>query len=274
MGGILHGTYPIIDKFFSIGRVGKSTPHYQHKTSCQKLSDEPRLDIDRYDLVHQLFDRITANWRNAQRSKPRSPSGENWRFKPRKCYVSKSPEVQLEREIVKTSSDWVNQVPTSSGLVSPYDDRVRNIDLVAEVKPCEFEFVELKVASNTPLFAAMEILGYGVIYLVSRCHIAEMGYDEKHKGWSILRAYDIHLKVLAPQKFYANYELGWLESLINDGLEQFLGMHSEIPLRMDFRFEAFPADFRWPPAETNNVDLVNVMGKRRPVYPPQRSVGD
>ena len=269
MSGILDGVEEIIDGFFDVKEIG-TRPHYGHKTACLRLSGNPPDGLNGFDLIEEVFKRIETNWKNSPRRKQgKSPSRENWRYEPREHYASKSPEVQLEREIVKACSDWRNQVPTSSGLVGDHDDKVRNIDLVAKVGSGEFEFIELKVEGNTPLFAAMEILGYGVIYLVSRCHLKEMGYDKKHKGWTVLDTNGIHLKVLAPQKFYANYELEWLERLINDGLERFLGVHSEIPVRMDFRFEAFPTDFRWPSAGTKGVDLVNVMQSRRSVYPRQ-----
>ena len=62
-----------------------------------------------------------------------------------------SPEVMLERSIVRAASDnWANQVPTSSGLIGPHADKVRNIDLVQRLDENHFSFIELKVASNNP----------------------------------------------------------------------------------------------------------------------------
>jgi hypothetical protein len=89
---------------------------------------------------------------------------ENWRF-AKKTYIADrntSPEKTLEKTIAKiTDADWVNQVPTASGLWNASADTHRNIDLVHRLGPKQYEFIELKVETDTPLKAAMESLIYG-----------------------------------------------------------------------------------------------------------------
>jgi hypothetical protein len=82
-----------------------------------------------------------------------------------------------------------------------------------------WEFIELKVNSDTPLYAAMEILQYGLLFLFSRHHQQELQYDTSKE---LLQATQIHLKVLAPSRYYtsnragAPYQLQWLEESLNE----------------------------------------------------------
>ncbi len=266
MSGILEGVDQIIDRYFDVEQIGTRAPHYGHKTSCQDLSENPPDGLSGFELVEEVFKRIESNWDNSPRRKQKKrPSRENWRHKPRTETESDSLEVQLERAIAKLPGEaWANQVPTSSGLIGPHLDKTRNIDLVRKCGNGRYEFIELKVNSNTPLFAAMEILGYGVIYLFSLLHRDELGYDRPER--KVLGAKAIHLKVLAPGRYYAEYRLDWLENLLNDGLSAFLDSRPELELQMDFRFEAFPPDFNWPPGETGEPDLAVALGNRQPVY--------
>ncbi len=266
MTGILKGVGQIIDRFFDIEHIGTRAPHYGHKGACLKLSGKSPAGLNGFELVEATYKRIEVNWENSSRRRQgRRASRKNWRDEARTDFAGGSPEVQLERAIAMLPGEaWVNQVPTSSGLVDHRHDKVRNIDLLREIEPSRYEFIELKVNSNTPLFAAMEILGYGVIYLFSLLHRDELGYDRPER--KVLGAKHIHLKVLAPGRYYTEYQLAWLECLINDGLSAFIESRPELELQMDFRFEAFPPDFHWPPGETGEPELAVALGNRQPVY--------
>ena len=272
MRSILDGTYQIIDQFIGVTHIGKRAPHYGNKAACLTLSDNPPNGLNGFELVERTFRRIEANWDNSPRSgKP--PSKENWRHKPSTEKVGQRLEVRLERAIVELEGmPWANQVPTSSGLMGAHLDKTRNIDLVYDCGNGRYKFVELKVNSNTPLFAAMEILGYGLIYLFSRLY--RNPSDKK-----MLDAKSIHLKVLAPYKYYyyitktpvrhdEKYQLAWLEGLINDGLGTFL---DGFGVSMDFRFEAFPPDSPCRPADIfpdiDKTKLRAALQNIQPVYP-------
>lgn len=266
MNAILDGVEEIIDGFFGVEEIG-NPPHYGHKTACLSLSANPPEDLNGFDLIEEIFKRIETNWKNSPRRKQgKSPSRENWRYEPHEHYASKSPEVQLERKIVKACPDWVNQVPTSSGLLDHLHDRVRNIDLLRKIEPSRLEFIELKVESDTPLYAAMEILGYGLIYLFSTRHQDELGYIPSDRN--VLGATDVYLKVLAPYEYYTEYRLAWLQELINEGLKEFLGTLPDLGVSMDFSFEAFPPHFRWSPGETDEPEVAAAVLNRQPVYSP------
>jgi hypothetical protein len=230
--------------------------------------------LDSLALLEELYQIIENNW---QRSRPfycKPPSKENWRVmrRPQFAQYNISPEVTLERHIVQATEHWVNQVPTSSGLTGPRYDKARNIDLAHNLGPGEWEFIELKVNSDTPLYAAMEILQYGLLFLFSRRHQEELGCKKASK--IMLQASQIHLKVLAPSQYYLpyqppqQYQLQWLEESLNEGLQQFVDGSHQAPLQMDFQFEAFSPDFIWPPANggTDPDDLRTALRDRYPVY--------
>jgi hypothetical protein len=70
---------------------------------------------------------------------------------------------------------------------------------------CRYHFVELKVTSNHPAWAAFEVLLYGLSYLTQR-------QDEGLRAPAtrtapVFSAEEIVLHVLAPRDFYEGYEL-------------------------------------------------------------------
>ena len=203
---------------------------YKDKKGCQLFSEGPAPKLDWAVLIRNILHRVHSNWH-----KGKSRSNQNWRWKPNTKIdrKNKSREVFLERLIVQTQAgdDWVNQVPVSSGLTSGAGGR-RAIDLVHRGKDGWYELIELKTddGGGTPLFAAMEILQYGVLYIFSREKVQELGYD----GIELLNAKGIHLRVLAPADYYAPYNLSWLEKSINKGLASFL---TKFNFKMDFKFD-------------------------------------
>jgi hypothetical protein len=222
-----------------------SSLKYQHKKRCQLFSNGTEPNLDGAVLIEKIFDRIQSNW---HKGKSRS-NNQNWRWKPNPKIAdeNKSREVFLERLIIKTQvgADWVNQVPVASGLTSRGDGR-RAIDLVHRGENDWYELIELKVdhRGGTPLFAAMEILQYGVLYIFSREKAQELGYD----GIELLNAKGIHLRVLAPADYYAPYNLSWLEKSIDRRLTSFL---AKFNFEMDFKFETLSLtltrSFPWVP---------------------------
>jgi hypothetical protein len=127
-------------------------------------------------VVRAAYDQIAANWRACVTPATLVASRENWRWRVPQLGISEhntSPEVVLERAIVNTCErngrvDWSNQVPVASGLAGFSAERRRAIDLVHQKAPGHFQFIELKVGSDTPLYAAVEIIGYACLWRRAR----------------------------------------------------------------------------------------------------------
>ena len=114
-----------------------------------------------------------------------------------------------------------------------------------------FDFVELKIKSNNPLYAAIQILIYGLFYVFSRVNAVDLGYSVKKLP--VLKAKKVNLCVLAPTNFYYyknkgtehSYNLEWLAKSLDRGIQKLAEykLHDD-PVTMGFRFEALrPEDF-------------------------------
>lgn len=276
MNGVLAGAERVIDRFFGVERIGTIAPHYQHKQSCNHLSEQPITECKSLALLEDLYRLIEWNWECSLPHYGKLPSHRNWRVTrhPQFAQGNTSPEVTLERRIIQaTDESWINQVPTSSGLTGPRKD-TRHIDLIHNLGDRAWEFIELKVNCNTPLFAALEIIQYGLLYLFCRHHQEALGFDPSNL---LLQAAQVHLKVLAPAQYYTcirptgRYQLQWLEDSLNEGLAQIIEGGTQASLNMDFQFEAFPIDFTWPsPNAAYDPDAIRAaLRDRRPVYAPK-----
>lgn len=246
--GILKGVDEVIDDILGVTSIGKTSPHYRNKEACDQLHRVPLKNFAA-DLLKKVYNQIETNWENRLRKKP--PSPENWRFKPNEIIdkQNKNLEIQLQRAIVKIERNmpqdarkWTNHVPTASGLWDHKCDKHRAIDLVyvcpGRNRYDVVEFIELKVnrSGGYPLYAAIEVLLYGMLYIFSRRRLKEMEYDVTKQP--LLRAKEIHLVVLAPFKYYDGYQFEWLEGEVTNRLRKFI-RESE-GYTMDFQFQAFP----------------------------------
>ncbi len=220
----------------------------KHRSAIQRLCLTPPAPFDGARLVSSLFELVADNWLRCVNALAGLPSRENWRWFDPKCdhaAHNSSPEVTLERAIVSAArsqgrADWSNQVPIASGMIAGGGDRRRAIDLVHLRGPDAFDFVELKVGSDNPLYAAVEILKYGFVWLLSREHRVRLGYS----GKALVEASDVRLSVLAPHAYYDGLALDWLEAGLSQGV---LALGTERHgVRLSFAFEAFPASFVWP----------------------------
>ena len=256
---ILAGIDALIDAALGVSDVG-SSPHYVHKDCCLALSANP-ISLDGFGLAREIFIQIESNWDNS-----RCRSKQNWRWVPMLDISdgNMSLEKTLEKAIVRHCPQWVNQIPTASGLQRDREERHRNIDLARELRPGAFEFVELKIGQNadTPLRAAFEILLYGLLWAFSVLNAEDLGYDVSRL--TLLSARTIELKVLAPFECYHRYQLAWLEEALDAGLVKFASewLHGR---EMRFRLERFPDSFRWPGAAES--ELSYAMTHREAVYP-------
>ena len=176
-------------------------------------------------------------------------SGENWRFEPQTniSSVNTSSEVILERAFAVHLADtgrWANQVPTASGCSTGRDGK-RSIDLVQDLENGRLKFVELKTGSNDACYAAVEILLYGLIYLVTRRHYARPGIPLPSRSERLLSAKSVCLVVLAPEHYYAHgtqSAFRELESAIDSSLRDF-STNLGLGVTLSFRFEILGPGF-------------------------------
>ena len=252
---IVDGIDGIIDDSLDISPTGKP-PHYKKRKSCLLLKSHPS-SFDAYDVICQIYNQIELNFREPDnRFHLSGPSETNWRFEKIPYINPKNPssEKQLEKAIANLpDEDWVNQVPTSGGIINSASDKLRNIDLVNRLKKRSYEFIELKMDSDTPLYAAFEITINGLIYLHSR-----KNYEDHHlEGKELLSAKEISLQTLAPFPYYARYKLDWLEKELNRGLSKFLNQKFKEKLKMKFLFTAFSDNFDWPCKDEKLLDALS-----------------
>lgn len=245
---IFKGLEDVINRhLLSDGRFNEHCT-YRQKKSCIALSEKSPMSFNGEKFVADMYQCIEGNLDLVDRT----PSAKNWKQRSTKAGDLRKPdeknmsaEVKLERAIVeKWGNCWNYQMPVASGLINENSDKRRAVDLVFRHEDHYYDLVELKIKSDTPLYAAMEILGYGLVYLVSRTDRAgKLKY--KAADLPVLRANRITLSVLAPTDYY-DYKgsLKWLRDEINDGLRQF----STPELALDFRFESF--DFPWTSEST------------------------
>ncbi|MDB5438456.1 MAG: hypothetical protein JWM33_883 [Caulobacteraceae bacterium] len=209
-------------------------PHLRHRSALLELGGRECLPVGSVAALHTA---IANNW-TACRGAGGSASRENWRWRVPQLAISAhnaSPEVVLERALMAAveraaRTDWSNQVPVASGVAGPTAERRRAIDLVRQTATDGFEFVELKVGSDTPLYAAIEIIAYVCIWLVSR-ELAPLNPS------ALLAATRIDARVLAPRSYYARYRLDRLERQFEQEVRQLGELHG---VGLSFAFQAFP----------------------------------
>lgn len=262
---LLNDIAPFVDETLGL-MIGKS-PRYGNKTNYLRLTEKSATNFDGQRIIEKIYAAIESCRLKSTYCK--APSKRNWDLIPRRS-ASADPaklEVTLERDIVDLGGEsWSAQVPTSSGLWDHRQAKRSAIDLVHKCGDCSYEFIELKVKikSGTPLFAAMEILLYGVLYIYSRVNAEPLGYKIEEKP--LFKAKRIHLKVLAPEGYYANCNLGWLEKRIERGLSDFL-RSKQCDLQMDLKFESFPKGFLAKKSYPSNSEICQALDARHVVYP-------
>lgn len=215
---------------------------HKHKIQCALIPGQLK-ERDVRCLPFKLISQMEENHRKADPNYPRSL--KNWRLerKENRNKENGSKEIILERLLVDDPNDtWYNQVPTSSGLFHTYACRRNAIDLVHQLDESCYELIELKVDSDCPVYAAREILRYGVIYLFTRICLGENAFANTKLSY----AKHIRLVVLAPKKYYEEFKnfegLSVLEDKLNEGLSCY--HQDQLPdLRIDFQFQVFSDSF-------------------------------
>jgi len=237
---ILTGIGSLVDDWLDIEPRGQS-PHYRHRSAANELTRRNAQVAGTYEFLEASYAQIHSNWLAAVDAGYTNPSKENWRWK-RHLGLSpenNSPELKLEREIVRAcGDDWSNQMPTASGLVGPATDKRAAVDLVYRKDSTTYSLIELKVRSDNPLFAAIEILLYGLLLVWSQNNQEQLGYDGEAQP--VLAANKITLGVLAPGSYYDKLDLTAFASALNSGLKEFGQRHY---LDLGFVFHRLGADY-------------------------------
>ena len=253
---IFEGTDQIIHDALGL-RPGRSLKQI---STCRSLCNSPLPDSFSPEIITMLFEQVVGNWRGHTPS--RKPSYENWRHERRIEIAdqNKSPEVILERAIATLAElgdlpGWYNQIPVASGLVDGRSDKRAALDL-ARVDGDIAELIELKWASDTPLFALFEVLRYGLALLLSRQNAERFDYV----GRPLIDAAELRFVVLAPAQYYANYNLACFAEVVNSGLCDLSRQHPNFP-PMSLGFFSFPAGFELPFECGEQVNAMRVGGE-------------
>jgi hypothetical protein len=214
----------------------------------QSASDRYRALPDRSGLFEQLYERIRDNW-NRHREPDRWPNPKkNWVLRVAPIF-KEHPTQRIEKQLQKriaiclAKEGWSNDVPTASGLVDTHS-RQMNVDLAHTVAD-GFELIELKIESNTPYDAALQIFRYGAIYMLYRL---EPELASRFKSHPMMCAKRIVLEVLAPYPYYScgDVDLSCLETQLNREVETF-GQSQSVGVTLSFRFMAFAPAFFYHP---------------------------
>ena len=257
---ILEGVDAIIEQWLGIAKKPKYGKRpLNSKRALIDLSERKDLtpgpaQARASELIAKLFSRIEENYKASGGASP-SPSNWQWEKSLKIDFDHTSEEKSLEKIVVQVlGDDWVNQVSVCNAMAKR-KEYCRRIDLAHRLTDHEFELIELKYGtevqghgSDTPLFAAMEIVQYALVYLF--CRVRRLYGRQLGKG-NLLSAKAIHLIVLAPTGYYSYekqgqmrpYGLGWLEDCLNDGLCHYLQRcHDKLPT-MDFHFQVLSPEF-------------------------------
>lgn len=231
--GILCGWDKILQEGLRIGCGVES------KTATREfLAGQSEISID---LIKALYDQIKNNCAPVN---PNSLSTSNWRWESQPKIADHNPSVEkwIEKTLARCFSDKLtNQVPAASDLAGKNQDRKRSIDLVLR-GPGEktYQFIELKITgeSGWPLYAAFEVLSYGLLYLHARREL-----DGRYPGKALMEANTVHLRVLAPVSYYSEWNSERLRTRLVKPLDKALRQFAGKSVVMDFGLSSFPKDF-------------------------------
>jgi hypothetical protein len=248
---LLDGVEQVVMNHLSIASL-------RHRSALHRLRQ-----VDGLALVAAIDLRVRDNYSRGKASANKDRSRQNWRWQSLQPQIgphNRSPEVVVERAIAAACSrlgrtDWANQVPVASGLIAGARDGRRAIDPVQRRGDRHFEFVELKISSDTPLYAAIEIIGYGCLWTIARS-------DPPQRPSAILDADHVDLRVLAPASFYAPFALEGLEITLDAGLAALGRVEGTV---MSFAFDVLP-DGITALALPDADDLLDLLDRRQSLH--------
>lgn len=212
-----------------------------------------------YRLTREVFLTLQENFQSLLPKRGATNPTKNWAWLEPRITPPATGEVGLERKLVGARGnrrDWCNQVPVASGFTVERLTRCA-IDMVYRRSAQAYDFVELKLDSNSPSYAAVEVLQYGSLWLLSRDAAARglLVYPSA----SLLGARNIRLSVLAPASFYGKERFRAFQTGVNRALSELAG-----PFRADmsFRFERFRDSFQNDAASSDPAVLRRLLDSR------------
>jgi len=247
--GIFASHETAINQFFMFNL--QYVERLRERSTCERLNGigVKRKKDDFASLVYSLYRPLEIGWSGEVLS-----SG-GWEHTPRTCLSpdEKDPKVLLEHIVAMLAKNgvlkgWANQVPVTTGLLHPADRTPRAIDLVHIDYP-RITLVKLASEIDTPMYAAFEILGYGLALLCSRLH----AYEIWHFDLPMMRGNRISLWVLGPTSFYRGPSLDWLQRGLNAGLGALDQWVFTDFIHMSFDFRVLPPGFQLPFATGEEV---------------------
>jgi hypothetical protein len=268
---LFDGFDAIVDPWLGIDdRWMGTAPRYSKKTSLDRLCNEGAAIGNGGNLAEALYRQLLNNWDGTPPTGP-----QNWRHAQNLALGdnNESLEITLQRTFMNfvNDEDWANEVPVASGVTGTGAD---SVDLVLRDGRA-YSMIELKypredAADETPLKAAIQVLRYGLAYVFSRLNLDALDYDPNIKP--ILDASHVHLRLLAPARFYAPFieNSDWLQRLENSLNEGIGSIVQETNFDMTFAFEHFPEEFDWNPARRNEeerqIEVVNAFANRQRLF--------
>ena len=246
-----HQPTSLLDGVEASVSIALSITSLRHRSAVLKL-----LPFDGRLLVAGIFETIRQNYLVSNATANKDRSKQNWRWhslQPQIALNNRSPEVVIERAIAAACAaldrtDWANQIPVASGLVEGAGDGRRAIDLVRRHGENHFELIELKIASDNPLYAAVEIVGYACLWLLAKS-------DRPGRSSALLDAERIDLTVLAPEAYYGRFPVAKIESSFDEGVR---ALGSEMGVAMSFGFRTLDGSINADnlPAPQELLDLL------------------
>lgn len=211
--------------------------HLNHKTLRNKaLSDDKA-----FSLVNGLYGQMMANFPGT----PASQSKKLWccRRETKIGDGNESQETLLEKAVAMLAHEchmpgWFNQCPVASGIVASDGDRRSDVDLV-HLSDGEARLIELKWASNTPVYALFQILEYGLAYILARLHTRELQLEKRR----LMHVKKIALEVIGPYEFFKDERRAYLFALMDKAVAKFAAEKTGGALSMSLCALSFPAEF-------------------------------
>ena len=132
---------------------------------------------------------------------------------------------------------WFNQCPVASGIVDPYADRGRRVDLVHS-EGAKIRLIELKWGGDTPVSALVQVLEYGLAYLFAWQRKSELNLEGRD------RVRQVVLEVLGPRDFFVDAAQLHLFDPVSRALGRFARAETGGAVSMSLEARWFPAEFR------------------------------
>lgn len=267
---IFDGFGDIFDTWLEIDNWEGRARRHDNMESLDRLCNERDAIGNGGNLAEALYRQLLNNWDGTP-----ATGLENWRHAQNLGLGDNNNtlEVPLQRTFMRFVNDqnWANEVPVASGVTGTGAD---SVDLVLR-SGREYSMIELKypredAADESPLKAAIQVLRYGLAYVFSRLNLDALGYDPNIKP--ILDASHVHLRLLAPARFYAPFieNSDWLQLLENSLNEGIGSIVQETNFAMTFAFEHFPEEFDWDPTRRNEeeiqIEVVNAFANRQRLF--------